>query len=131
MKSTGETLNIEEKVFAIADQFDHQGKIVQIKPFGNGNINDTFLVDLDGQTQTSFILQRINHQVFKNPAAVMGNMVRVTTHIKQKLQRQPLERPWLMPEVILTKNNQDHWIRALENFGGRLASLPVRNPLIF
>ncbi|QHU99717.1 phosphotransferase enzyme family protein [Synechocystis sp. CACIAM 05] len=109
MESTGETLNIEEKVFAIADQFDHQGKIVQIKPFGNGNINDTFLVDLDGQTQTSFILQRINHQVFKNPAAVMGNMVRVTTHIKQKLQRQPLERPWLMPEVILTKNNQDHW----------------------
>ncbi len=109
MASTGETLNVEEKVFAIADQFDHQGKIVQIKSFGNGNINDTFLVDLDGETQTSFVLQRINHQVFKNPAAVMGNMVWVTTHIKQKLEQQPLERPWLMPEVILTKNNQDHW----------------------
>ncbi|MCT0253427.1 phosphotransferase enzyme family protein [Synechocystis sp. CS-94] len=111
MESPGETTKVSENILAIAGQFNHQGKIVQIKPFGNGNINDTFLVDLDlnGQGQTSFILQRINHQVFKNPAAVMGNMVWVTTHIKQKLQRYPLGRPWSMPEVILTKNNQDHW----------------------
>jgi Ser/Thr protein kinase RdoA (MazF antagonist) len=96
-------------LLAIADQFDHQGEILALKSFGNGNINDTFLVDLDGENQTSFILQRINNQVFKNPAAVMGNMVWVTTHIRQKIQQQKLDRPWKMPQVILTKTGQDHW----------------------
>lgn len=96
-------------LYEIANQFSHQGAIVSLKAFGNGNINDTFLVSLDNPEQTSFVLQRINHQVFKNPAAVMGNMVCVTEHIHRKLQENPLDRPWQIPRVILTTQGQDHW----------------------
>lgn len=39
----------------------------------------------------------------------MGNMVWVTTHIRQKLNEQKLNRPWRMPQVIFTKTGQDHW----------------------
>ena len=96
-------------ILAIADQFAHQGQIVSLNAFGNGNINDTFLVNLDDPEQTCFVLQRINHHVFPNPAAVMGNMVYVTEHIHRKLSENPLDRPWQMPKVILTKTGQDHW----------------------
>ena len=91
---------------AIADQFVHQGRVISVKPLGNGNINDTFLVDLDDRAQTGFVLQRINHHVFPDPAAVMGNMVCVTEHIRHKLAEKPLARPWQMPAVIATKTGQ-------------------------
>ncbi len=103
-------------LMAIAAQFAHQGEIVSLKAFGNGNINDTFLVNLDDPAQTCFVLQRINHHVFPNPAAVMGNMVWVTEHIQQKLLDQPLDRPWQMPKVILTKTGQDHWHSGSGNY---------------
>ena len=90
-------------ILAIADQFAHQGQIVSLNAFGNGNINDTFLVKLDNPEQTCFVLQKINHHVFPNPAAVMGNMVCVTEHIRRKLLDNPLDLPWQMPEVIFTK----------------------------
>ncbi len=35
-----------DSLLAIASQFDQQGTIREIQPFGNGNINDTFLVSL-------------------------------------------------------------------------------------
>ena len=68
-------------LYEIADQFAHQGQIVSLNAFGNGNINDTFLVKLYDPEQTCFVLQKINHHVFPNPAAVMGNMVCMTEHI--------------------------------------------------
>ena len=44
---------------------------VDIKPFGNGLINHTWLIS-NGQPQ--YILQRINDQVFKNPEAIAHNV---------------------------------------------------------
>lgn len=48
--------------------------------YGNGHINDTFLVTLDKR----YILQRINHSVFKEPERVMDNIKGVTSHIRKK-----------------------------------------------
>ncbi|BFM40126.1 aminoglycoside phosphotransferase family protein [Synechocystis sp. LKSZ1] len=102
-------------IWPIADQFAHQGQITGLKRFGNGNINDTFLVSLDdvAQTydvaQTCFVLQRINTQVFHNPQGVMSNMVVLTEHIHQKWHEHADNRRWEMPRVILTRQQQDHW----------------------
>ena len=95
-------------LFAIADHFAHQGQITGMKSFGNGNINDTFLVTLDDLAQTCFVLQRINTQVFKQPQAVMANMYTLTEHIHHKLQTNPGDRRWEVPRVILTKGQRDH-----------------------
>jgi Ser/Thr protein kinase RdoA (MazF antagonist) len=96
-------------LFPIADHFAHQGRITGIKSFGNGNINDTFLVTLDDLAQTCFVLQRINTQVFKQPQAVMANMYTLTEHIHHKLQTNPGDRRWEVPRVILTKGQRDHF----------------------
>jgi Ser/Thr protein kinase RdoA (MazF antagonist) len=93
----------------IADQFAHQGQITQIQAFGNGNINDTFLVSLDDLAQTRFVLQRINTQVFRQPQQVMRNMSIYSTHVEQRLRQQPLDRRWEVPQVICTRAGQDHW----------------------
>ena len=53
-------------------------------PFGNGHINNTFLVRISG-TDKQYILQRINSYVFVRPRDVMENIQRVTSHLQQKI----------------------------------------------
>ncbi len=105
--------SVVEPFLPIAEQFAHQGAITGLKRFGNGNINDTFLVTLDDPSQTCFVLQRINTRVFHNPRHVMSNMVTLTEHIHQKLTQEPVApgsvRRWEMPRVVMTKAHQDHW----------------------
>ena len=50
------------------------------EPYGNGHINDTFLVVADKR----YILQRMNTGIFTKPAALMENIVGVTEHIRKK-----------------------------------------------
>ena len=49
------------------------------EPYGNGHINDTFVV-----ADRKYILQRINTKVFPNVRVLMQNMVGVTSHILRK-----------------------------------------------
>ena len=70
----------------IALHFQFEGTFESAEPFGAGHINDTFRVAYDkGDSVGYFVLQRINHHVFKKPHQLMDNMVRVTEHIRNKL----------------------------------------------
>ncbi len=59
--------------------------IKEYTPFGDGHINDTFLIKLDSD-EDAYVLQRINHFVFPNVEQLMSNVVRVTEHIRQKIR---------------------------------------------
>jgi len=50
-----------------------------VKPFGSGLINNTWLISNGG---TDFILQRINHNVFKNPVDITSNIHLICDHFK-------------------------------------------------
>ena len=93
---------------AIARQFVRSGSIREVKPFGSGNINDTFLVLLDNAPEPYFILQRINTQVFTNPRGVMQNMRVFSEHVRDRLQKQPPSRRWEVPRVLLTHDDSNH-----------------------
>ncbi len=73
----------------IARQFQVDGQIGTIAPFGSGHINDTYCV-VSEQTGVAvrYVLQRINHTIFKDPVALMDNVRRVTDHIRGKLKAQ-------------------------------------------
>ena len=75
---------------AIAAQFGITAPIVEETEIHSGNINRTYLVTVQETAQTTkqYIFQRINTYVFKNPQAVMSNILKVTEHIKQKLLQQ-------------------------------------------
>lgn len=105
-----------ENLLEIADQFTVHGKVTDIQNFGSGNINDTFLVTLDGSEEKHFVLQRINTQVFRQPQLIMQNMRTFTEHIHQRLQHNPLNRRWEIPRVLSTKDTQDYFIDPNGNF---------------
>jgi aminoglycoside phosphotransferase (APT) family kinase protein len=73
--STGEILEL-------ASRFQVKGTVQTVEPFGNGNVNDTFL--LVTHCRHRYTLQRINHDVFKDPVSLMDNFARVTGHLAQK-----------------------------------------------
>lgn len=52
------------------------------EPYGNGHINDTFLV----VAERRYILQRMNTVVFPHPEELMENIIGVTEHIRNKVQ---------------------------------------------
>ena len=51
------------------------------EPYGNGHINDTYLVVADRR----YILQRINTDVFPRPDELMENIIGVTEHIRSRV----------------------------------------------
>ena len=95
-----------------ADQFKSTGKVINIQRYGNGNVNDTFLVTLDSKGDEHFVLQRVNTQVFNQPELVMLNMNTYAEHVRRRLRNAPLivGRRWEVPQVLLAHNGQHHWI---------------------
>lgn len=66
-----------------AKQFNFQGDVTAAEPYGEGHINDTFLITTKEGTVTGrYILQRINTHVFKEPEKLMGNVVAVTQYLE-------------------------------------------------
>ena len=78
----------------LADRFRMHGDYISAVPHGSGHINDTYLVTrrLAGRFHR-YILQRINHQVFTDPRALMENQSRVCEHIQTSLRRQGVADP--------------------------------------
>jgi Ser/Thr protein kinase RdoA (MazF antagonist) len=78
------------EVRAVAAQFRLHGKFLEGKPYGSGHINDTFVVSYDqAGVPVRYILQRINHRVFKQVPALMENIGRVTSHLAHQLAADP------------------------------------------
>ncbi len=75
--------NIEE----IARNFQFEGQYQKAELNISGHINDTYIVYFtqdDGKAHR-YILQRINHNVFKEPEKVMENISGITQHMKEKI----------------------------------------------
>ncbi len=73
----------KEVLFALAYGFKLNGKIVDIRPFGEGHINSTFVIETESE---KYILQKINSYVFKDIDALMNNIDLVTKYIRFKGQ---------------------------------------------
>ncbi len=71
---------------AIGGQFAIYGSYLSGDRYGSGHINDTFAVTYDqAGIKIRYCLQRINHNIFKNPVALMENVQRVTAHLAAKV----------------------------------------------
>ena len=76
----------------VAEQFTPQGRVLDLREYGHGNVNDTFLVTVEGAAEPHFILQRLNLRVFRRPELVMGNLRIVGDHVARRLARAPASR---------------------------------------
>ena len=71
----------------ILHQFQFGEAIADIHICKVGHINDTYVVRAgqNGRSQR-YILQRINHHVFRQPQALMSNIMQVTTFLRRKIE---------------------------------------------
>lgn len=77
----------EREIFRIAGQFETEGATVRAVSFGSGHINDTYLLTCGSDnTYKKYIIQRINHEIFKNPGELMENVVNVTEFLQKKIR---------------------------------------------
>jgi Ser/Thr protein kinase RdoA (MazF antagonist) len=65
-------------------QFGLQGKNFQILPFGSGLINTTWEI-IDKEGNSKYILQKINQQIFKQPADIAFNIRLIDNYLKNHL----------------------------------------------
>ena len=70
----------------IVAKFAIRGNVSEIKPLGEGLINDTYKVKTAEADQPDYVLQRVNNAVFPDVDMVMRNIDAVTTHIRKKLE---------------------------------------------
>lgn len=69
----------------IIELFDIEGKVLESNPHGGGYINDTYRVvcEKEDGSKISYILQRINHNIFKDPEGLMENFVLICDYLKK------------------------------------------------
>ena len=100
----------------IAQQFAPYTRVLDVQEFGNGNINDTYLVSIQAALpeERQFVLQRINTQVFKQPKLIMQNMRAFTEHMRRRAREEG--HRWEMPRVIPACDGRDFYIDPQGNF---------------
>ena len=86
----------EKQLISIVNNFFPDAKNCVFTPLTSGHINETFRVDLE---DGSYVLQRLNTNVFPNPNAIMRNTLKVAAHLENKEYSHQILKP------LATKNN--------------------------
>jgi hypothetical protein len=83
--------NHASQLSSICRLFDISGDLVDYETITVGNINNTYKVIYreDDGSRNSYILQKINSYVFRDPVRIMNNIDLVTTHIRKKNTGKP------------------------------------------
>ena len=100
----------KEKVRQIIRQFRIQGDCKSFEPHGGGHINETFRVINSNPTYPDYLLQKINHQVFKHVDQLMENMQRVLDH----LHSQNKENNGVKSLVLVPSNSKKFYFQDSE-----------------
>ena len=75
---------------AICGEFAFEGRFAGGRVHGSGHINDTYAVTFDQSGRSvRYVLQRINHRVFKDVPALMENIARVCAHVSGRVAGEP------------------------------------------
>ena len=66
----------------IVSAFQIDDEFLEARPLGHGAINETYEIIC---REDHYVLQKINHYVFKHPVDVMDNLFLVTEHLQKKI----------------------------------------------
>ncbi len=77
----------QKEIIRAAEAFELTRGAIQAEPFGNGHINHTFAVRVEGCSRR-YILQQINQYVFHHPDQVQENILAVTDYLREKVRRE-------------------------------------------
>ena len=117
---------IELNIKNIANQFKTVGEFSSFTSLGEGLINDTYLLET---TTGKYVLQKINHHIFKNIPALTRNKVLITQHIASKKNSQTIQFLPTHKALYYYQNSEGYWnlSKYIEN---SVTILKVSNPKI-
>lgn len=69
----------------IINKFQIEGEITSVKPLGHGKVNHTYEIVCGGN---NYVLQEMNHFVFKYPTEVMNNLFLVTEYLRDVIEKE-------------------------------------------
>jgi hypothetical protein len=110
-------MRTEHDLQSVAAHFAISGLPADVAPVTTGHIHDTYILTVKTEPQiVRYVLQRINHHVFRNPPAMTANILRVTEHIRMKLSPYDpaLARRQLM--VVPTQDGAGYYRDAQGNY---------------
>ena len=108
------TTPTHEQILAVCDRFAFGGAVTDVQLCGNGHINSTYVVTVEGGRR--YILQILNTSVFKDPVGVMENIVAVTDHIRAGLTAAGKDADRGVLRVALTTDGQTGYTDAEGRF---------------
>ena len=77
-----------DELRAVGERFAIPGRFRDAQPLGRGHIHETFVASWQqGGDRVRYVHQRISTRVFPDPVLLMGNLVRVTAHLRAALAR--------------------------------------------
>jgi hypothetical protein len=125
-----------DKYMQIAGRFTIEGAPREITALKTGHINDSFVLRTAEDDKPDYLLQRINHHIFKDVDMLQNNIFEVTNHIRRKLTQQAasdIDRKVLtiVPAKdgkLYSFDGENYWRMYLFIEGGR--SFDVINPVL-
>ena len=87
----------------VVSNFQFQENLLAAENYGNGHINDTYLLQFEGE---KMILQHMNKAIFNRPVELMENIVNVTSYLQNIIEKNGGDPKRETLNVILTKSGE-------------------------
>lgn len=84
-----------------------------IAPYGEGHINDSYLADCSPHR---YIMQRINHNIFKDVDSLMNNIVGVTDYLREVIAKEGGNPDRETLTVIRTTEDKNYYVSPDGNY---------------
>ena len=92
---------------SVVKKFNIEGNFISGERYGSGHINDTRLVVTD---KKRYIFQKINKNVFKDPASLMDNFQKVTAYLADIIKKTGGDPIRETLNVIKTKDGKNYYL---------------------
>ena len=98
----------EERLQEVLAAFDFGAPVVGALRYGQGHINDTFVVHTQPEDRCCgrFILQRMSAAAFKHPDELMENIIGVTEYLGQEIKKHGGDRSREAMEVLRPRSGE-------------------------
>lgn len=105
----------ERYIQEVLNAYGWNSDTVTFQPYGEGHINQTYLITTCGEQPAHYILQRINTEVFKNVDGLMQNICGVTAHLEEKIAAAGGDTERETMHVVYTADQRPYYQDSAEN----------------
>lgn len=106
-----------KRIASVLTKFGVSFDSFRVETFHSGHINSTHRVDIRFKGKSdSFVLQRINTYVFRDPVGIMQNIGKVTGHIREKMIADGIDPEGRVLEFLKREDGTNYYFEDDSNF---------------